>query len=89
VEYDLASAEESIVGVMGSGKVATTWRVLSSLNAAPLNIPRHKRKGTRISNMTDEKEAVPWPACTMTGDTGASARHLPDSPEARCRYCFF
>jgi hypothetical protein len=29
---------------------------------------------TRVSTLTEEKEAAPRPACTMAGDTGASAR---------------
>jgi len=42
----------------------------------PGNAParRHKRKGTRVSRLTDEKEAAPRPACTMAGGAGASAR---------------
>jgi hypothetical protein len=73
-EYDLALAEESLVEVKELRKVTTTWRVLSSPNAAPVNVPRHKRKAARISNLTDGKEAAPRPGCTMAGDMGASAR---------------
>lgn len=59
VEHDPASAEESLVGAMALGKETTTRRALSLSNATPPNVPRYKRKGTRVSSLTDERKRCP------------------------------
>lgn len=69
---------ESLTGAMVTVTVTLIREVLSLSNATPRVIctseKRHKRKGTRVSSLTDEKEAAPrailrygrWRGCERT-----------------------
>ncbi len=76
-ENDPASEEASLTGAMVKVTVTLIRGVLSLSNAtSPVIAParRDKKKGTRVSSLTDEKEAAPhanlhygrWRGCERT-----------------------